>query len=386
MQQKKERYLWIDNAKAIGMILVYYGHLVERVYQSGVEAAFWQWRFIYAFHMPLYFFIAGFFYNKNSITLSVISKRFLRRIVPVLFFGIVCLPFWLVHYSLTTGEIPWITVIEQILSYFRGKPMLNWVSWFLVCLFTCEVLAYSFLSQCRTRLQIQLFAWSSLFAGLLICQHLPAITKVFSIQKNLWFIHESIVALGFYALGYSVFPVLKFLSSKKYLIKYGLFVLCLIVTCQSVAMNNPTNNFVVMLITSQHGHILPFLIASLAGTLMVVTLSMLLPYSRVMAFIGKNGLVFLGLNGIFHHFVNQHLATMVSVHDSPLGVIAFCTFVTAVSLLITSPLVLFIHKKLPQLVGIPDTSGPFLPDLEELMNSLIRHWRGTRLAIWHLKK
>ena len=47
---------WIDNLKGFGILLVVIGHTVPR---EGLG----QW--IYAFHMPLFFFISGFLLSKK---------------------------------------------------------------------------------------------------------------------------------------------------------------------------------------------------------------------------------------------------------------------------------------------------------------------------------
>ncbi|MCD4694754.1 MAG: acyltransferase family protein, partial [Bacteroidales bacterium] len=53
----KQRFEWIDIAKGIGILLVVYGHcqpppLIEK--------------FVYAFHMPLFFFISGFLFRHKA--------------------------------------------------------------------------------------------------------------------------------------------------------------------------------------------------------------------------------------------------------------------------------------------------------------------------------
>ena len=90
---QRQRIFWLDAAKAYGMILVFYGHFVERVYQTGNEAALLQERLIYAFHMPLFIFIAGFFARTEAGRLWVFLKRgLLTRILPALFFSLLIAP------------------------------------------------------------------------------------------------------------------------------------------------------------------------------------------------------------------------------------------------------------------------------------------------------
>ena len=62
----QERNAWVDYAKAIGIILVVYGHVARGVFNAGLPME--EDRFllvdsiIYSFHMPLFFFLSGLFF------------------------------------------------------------------------------------------------------------------------------------------------------------------------------------------------------------------------------------------------------------------------------------------------------------------------------------
>ncbi len=62
----QERNAWVDYAKAIGIILVVYGHVARGVFNAGLPME--EGRFvlvdsiIYSFHMPLFFFLSGLFF------------------------------------------------------------------------------------------------------------------------------------------------------------------------------------------------------------------------------------------------------------------------------------------------------------------------------------
>jgi fucose 4-O-acetylase-like acetyltransferase len=64
------RVRWVDYAKGIGIFLVVLGHVIRSlkfsslVEHSGIIAVMDQW--IYAFHMPLFFFISGLFATRSS--------------------------------------------------------------------------------------------------------------------------------------------------------------------------------------------------------------------------------------------------------------------------------------------------------------------------------
>lgn len=61
------RSSWVDYAKGIGIILVVVGHTLRGLQKTPVDVPGWEvvdaW--IYAFHMPLFFFLAGLFLEKS---------------------------------------------------------------------------------------------------------------------------------------------------------------------------------------------------------------------------------------------------------------------------------------------------------------------------------
>ena len=60
---------WVNYAKAIGIVLVVYGHVVRGLVKSGIEMPEYLYylvdSIIYSFHMPLFFFLSGLFFCKS---------------------------------------------------------------------------------------------------------------------------------------------------------------------------------------------------------------------------------------------------------------------------------------------------------------------------------
>lgn len=65
----KVRTLWVDYVKAIGIILVVYGHVAGGVFASGMiedVKLFWLVdSIVYSFHMPLFFCLSGLFFRQS---------------------------------------------------------------------------------------------------------------------------------------------------------------------------------------------------------------------------------------------------------------------------------------------------------------------------------
>ncbi len=61
----KERIGVIDIARFYAMALVFYGHFIERIMMLKNPAAAVQYKFIYSFHMILFFVLAGYVVREN---------------------------------------------------------------------------------------------------------------------------------------------------------------------------------------------------------------------------------------------------------------------------------------------------------------------------------
>ena len=88
-QEVMERRLdWIDYAKAIGIILVVYGHELNGLYNSGIslsDSSFFLWNsIIYSFHMPLFFFLSGVLFT-SSFDRRGAKQMFLNKIDTILY-------------------------------------------------------------------------------------------------------------------------------------------------------------------------------------------------------------------------------------------------------------------------------------------------------------
>lgn len=92
MNHGKSRSEFCDVAKGIGILLVILGHLVS----SGTPLA----KFIFGFHMPLFFFLSGFFAAKYlDLDLPGFCRRVAQKLMlPYLFFIMVgCTTSWLCY-------------------------------------------------------------------------------------------------------------------------------------------------------------------------------------------------------------------------------------------------------------------------------------------------
>ena len=353
VRHSNQRYDWLDTTRALGMFLVYYGHIVEQVYRSGSSHAFSQFKLIYSFHMALFFFIAGFFWKLTSPRfIDRLKLLALRRYVPVLAFGCLLIPLWVLSTWWTGGD--WRVLRHMVFSYPRGGPGFNVLTWFLICLFSCEVLAGLVLPRLKIRWTAGLFGTLSLLAGLFICRHVGDLTGFGTSPKtmylNAWYLPESVVALGFYAFGFACFPLLTRITTSHSWLPYAAVPVSCLALLFTYGLNVPHEGFVDMAV-SDHGQIAPFITSAAAGICLMLALGKIVPKSKILAFVGKNSLIYLGFNGIFFHFLNQRLVAWWAPGFDALNVTSFCLAVTLLSMITCAPFAMLANRYIPQLVG-----------------------------------
>lgn len=116
----ENRIGYIDIAKGIGILLVVIGH-------SMLNGSY-PFRVIYAFHMPLFFFLAGFCYDSTKYSFGLLLKRRGRQLlVPLFVFSAILL-------------IVRIPVLNFPIEFsWRGFPF---SMWFVFVLFCVEIVSY----------------------------------------------------------------------------------------------------------------------------------------------------------------------------------------------------------------------------------------------------
>ena len=72
---QEERINWVDIAKGIGIVLVLLGHAPRDSMRMQYPLIDFLYYFIYSFHMPLFFFLAGMIFGHTQIKKP--SKSFL---------------------------------------------------------------------------------------------------------------------------------------------------------------------------------------------------------------------------------------------------------------------------------------------------------------------
>lgn len=124
----KQRIAWIDNIKAFLILLVVLGHCIQ---DNGLGGDSLPYRFIYSFHIPLFFAVSGYVSQRDFTPWSAVGRRVVQLLVPY--------AAWAVVKSIIVGDLGYILTIVMLPD--RGL-------WFLWALFVvvliikcCEVTA-----------------------------------------------------------------------------------------------------------------------------------------------------------------------------------------------------------------------------------------------------
>ena len=85
------RVSWVDTAKGFGIILVVFGHALRGLVNSDLmewtPTARYVDTWIYAFHMPLFFFISGLFLSQSAAKSPVALSGIRSARLPILIFS-----------------------------------------------------------------------------------------------------------------------------------------------------------------------------------------------------------------------------------------------------------------------------------------------------------
>lgn len=123
MFMSTSRLIYLDNIKGILIMLVIIGHAIQFCSPDYEENFFF--RFIYSFHMPLFFFISGYLANRGKWDSKMIRKRFAQLLFPFVTWAFI-------SPLLKTGSLDWNQVVKCILYPDNGL-------WFIYNLFVYVV-------------------------------------------------------------------------------------------------------------------------------------------------------------------------------------------------------------------------------------------------------
>ncbi len=213
-----KRIAWVDILRFLGMTLIYWGHMGP---SDNVVL------FIFAHHVPLFFFISGFFAgNRNESSFFAFLWKKIRQIVlPYLVFTILYYALQLANGSLSVSALP-----AALLASAKGvRNEAPGPLWFFTCLFIVCV-AYEVIRRFSNLLLKQDKAGKALSMGICVALYLIGILCLGHEPTQdpvwIWNVDSAFVYLLYFGLGALLFPLIrnwKF-AKKKTAARAGFFV------------------------------------------------------------------------------------------------------------------------------------------------------------------
>ena len=315
------RLEWVDWMKAFGIYLVVLGHF----YSIGEK-------FIYVFHVPLFFVISGFLSKKVNDNHLFWKKLWYNLVVPMMIMTIVNFVYACVL-QLNNGVFELTTIYWLVRNLIFGMVAGFDSLWFVYTLVLLKAI-YQF---CRS---------DKFFYGLtVVTLALAYVYNNSDLSGCQFFLKEPnaiidiCTAYPFFVFGVLMCnykAMLQVLNNKAKLIVGLLFGILLVILCSMY------NGYVGLYDCNYGGNILLFLVGGIAGTVMIWTLSKLLGSTpKIVTVISRGSIIILGLHKILIDLVWAFFTP--SVWDT---VFAFLI------LLIFIPSIVAIENYFPLLAGL----------------------------------
>lgn len=127
-----DRDVSLDIMKGIAIVAVVFGHCTIFPYHT----------FIYSFHMPLFFIVAGYLYKKKEISISL-KKDISRLVLPYIVFSLMrVLKFTItkaIEHDWNCVKSVWVEMLYgNVCSIYGEIKIHSTVLWFLLALFVCK--------------------------------------------------------------------------------------------------------------------------------------------------------------------------------------------------------------------------------------------------------
>lgn len=183
---EKERVEYIDLYRGLAILLMVMGHV-------GFGETFSH--YIHAFHMPMWFFISGYFFVDKGYSYQTYLKiRGKKLLIPYVFFA-------LLHYAvavLFVDRSQGIFHAEFLKAFFLSNHTnvpISGVFWFITCLLIVEILFLYLKRRIRSERNLLLAVLTLSLLGMLYCRVSPV--------RMIWTADTALVSLLLYYAGYA---------------------------------------------------------------------------------------------------------------------------------------------------------------------------------------
>lgn len=315
---QNSRIEWIDWMKTLGIYALVLGHF----YSVGEK-------FVYVFHVPLFFVISGFLCKKENDSSLFWRKLWYNLVVPMLIMAILNFLYYCIL-KLSYGTFEFIYVYWFVRDLLVGMESAFDSLWFVYTLILLKII----FQYCSSKRLFYAFVVVVLFFAY-IYNHLDFTDYPFYWKKPNTFINV-FTAYPFFALGIFLRDYRSFLHEWNKKVTILLAFLCgllIVIGCCYF------NGFVALFHCDYGGIMFWFLIGGVAGTMMVFALSKLLGHApKLVTVISRGTIVILG----FHKLFIVRGSMPVSYLDMVYAALIVILFI---------PVILLIEKYIPIMIG-----------------------------------
>lgn len=326
----KERIIWIDQLRAVAMLFVVFGHVA-----IDKEAI----KYIYSFHMPLFFIISGMTHrpNKFNTYIDLIKDKAQKLLLPYLLMNLLMFPVWILNFKII--KVSSTSLVEVFKGIFYANSNIytapSNATWFLIILFLVEVVFYGLerFFQHNDRMLV-------LAAGIMgVAAYAESKDKAGYTGPG--HIELVMTAIVFYLIGYmfikNLDQVKTFMAKRK---NYFMTVIILLL----VGLYFSDNNARVSFNGNDFGSILYFYIVAISLSVVCILLVMKLPYIKLLTYIGQNTIAYVGFHIPMIRFMERSHPIFKENHLYAIG-LAICVYFALI------PFIVFINRFLPFIVG-----------------------------------
>lgn len=179
MTATTKRNYWVDYAKAIGIILVVYGHVARGVVKSGLPMDNYWFTLvdsvIYSFHMPLFFFLSGLFFYESLLRRGcsgLIANKLETIIYPFVIWSLLQGAIELLLSKHTNGGV----TTSEVLSFVWNPRAQFWFLHVLFVIFVASSIIYKKIKIQHTKYLLLLFLTLSTFKNELSANSVTLLT------------------------------------------------------------------------------------------------------------------------------------------------------------------------------------------------------------------
>jgi fucose 4-O-acetylase-like acetyltransferase len=349
MAQERGRQEWLDVLKGFGILFVVLGHALA---DGGLKT------YIYAFHMPLFFFVSGYLFDAEGVRGygAFIGRRFRSLIVPYLLFALVSYLFFLYFLSgrtglgmaaiaRTDGWHPFFLDRLYGVVYANSAELLkigNTALWFLPCLFVMQA---GFLLIHRATGGHAGRIWA-----VLVCLSLFAYYEIAWRAATLpWSIDRACRDMVFFGLGWSLAGMQragKLLLPESVIVRAGIWAAGTAVAAAAGLLQG----------TVRFGNYLLFIAAAVSGIAAWLAVAPLVRV-KALAFLGRSALIIFGLHLLGQHLAAGTLSAAAGLFTTSAVVVMndtlYAGIISLLEILITLPFVVLLTRALPGTFGGP---------------------------------